>query len=172
MGYVTGIYLNPGDKVWYIIRDYQGDMIVECTVKETSDVYDVEGLPGAVWAYRHLDPEHDHVSVPTKELNEGGWNIHKKEPLTWLEGKKPCNQFLWIDEPVGHGIMLGDECFLTLAEAMKAARPSSKKHLRQRLVASRRDTHKFIVSTWKRAGEKHPGFKKLPLKKIYIRRSR
>ncbi len=182
MGYITGIYLNPGDKVWYIINSYctrtgtrrQGDLVVECTVLETQDIYSHPDpdFNVSLWYNRYLDSREDHVAVPQKEINDLGWNKWKHEPPSFVENLSPVNQLLWIDEPVGHSIMLGDDCFLSLAEAMKHARAGNAKHLKRRLVASRGSTQRFIAKTWKRAGESHPGFTKKPLKKVYIKRSR
>lgn len=163
MGYLTGIYLKPGDKVWYVIpgaykspsSEYkEGDLVVECTVLETQDIYSHPDVDGSIWYNRFIKSEMDHVSVPTKETDANGWPKWKVERPSFVSNLKPVNQLLWLDEPIGHGITLGDECFLTLADAMKVARAGSKKHLRQRLLRYRR------------------GCIKRPLKKIYIKRRR
>ncbi len=173
-------YLNPGDKVWYVIQSYytrtgtrrQGDLVVECVILETQDIYSHPDMNASLWYNRYIDSSADYVAVPQKEVDENGWNKWKHEPPSFVENLSPVNQLLWIDEPVGHAITLGDECFLSLAEAMTYARGGSTKHLKRRLVASRGSTQRFIAKTWRRAGESHPGFAKKPLKKVYVKRNR
>jgi len=182
MTFMSLIYLNPGDKVWYIIADkyvndskyYRGDMVVECLILETQDIYSHPDpdFNVSLWYNRFIDSKANHVSVPQKEVDELGWNKWKQEPPSFVEGLNPVNQFLWIDEPVGHAVTLGDECFLSLSEAMTHARAGSRKHLKRRLVRSRGETQTFIAKTWRMSGDNHPGFIKKPLKKVYVKRKR
>jgi len=180
------IYIDPGITLYYLIKDTpksynkdftynsRGDIIVPVIAEEVDDIYEhPEGpdLP-AVWRYRD-HKGNDYCSVPTKEINENGWNKYEHKDPSWLGDAKSINQFVWIDEPIGHAIQVGDPydgLFLTLDEAKRYAFPSKKKHLKRRLRAYRRRYCDFIASTWKRAGEVHPGFKKYPEKKIYVRK--
>lgn len=166
-------YLKPGDKVFMILRVRgQGDIVVRCMVIETSDVYNA-GLKYSVWHYNDIDGR-DETSIPIDEVDDNGWNKHRNlsfsEFMKEFPSAKRVNQFLWLDEPVGHGVQLGDDVFLSLNEALLYAKPSKKKHLARRLKNYRRSVTGFIASTWKRNGEKHPGFPKYPNKKIYVRK--
>jgi len=173
-------YVNPGDKLWYIVtgrgrhyNTYRGDIIVPVIATEVDEIYSHPDDLGTCWSHRFVDSSQDYVAVPTAEKDENGWNVWEHKPLSWLGDMKPCNQFVWIDEPVGHGIQVGDEhdgLFLTLHEAQRHALPSKKKHLARRLRASRSRVYSFVASTWERNGDRHPGFKKLPDKKIYVRK--
>lgn len=162
------IYLNPGDKVWYAFPE---GLIVQATVLTCEDIH-TNGDKPALMAYYQADGTME-VSVPTVQKGENGWTIYDMQGAEALQGHRRVNQFLWIDEPVGHSIQLGDECFLTLTEALAAIRPSNGRHLKRRLKAARNAVYKFIVHTWKLSGQKHPGFsRKLPFKQVYVVRSR
>lgn len=174
-------YVEPGTQLWYIIKGrgyhystYRGDIIVPVVAEEVSEVYSHPENPElpACWRYRRSDGT-DYVSVPTDKVDEGGWPIYEQKDPSWLGNAKPVNQFVWIDEPVGHAIQVGDHhdgLYLTLHEAQRNAIPSKKKHLKRRLRASRARVERFIASTWERNGERHPGFRKYPNKKIYVRK--
>lgn len=166
-------YLNPGDKVFMILRVRgQGDIVVECTVSEINDIYDAN-LGKSVWYSRDINGV-DQASIPTAEVDENGWNKYRHltlaEFLKEFPHAKRVNQILWLDEPVGHGIQLGDDVFPSLNEALLYAKPSKKKHLARRLKNYRRSVTGFIASTWERNGERHPGFPKYPNKKVYVRK--
>lgn len=153
-------------------------MIIKATVVETDNVFTQEGNKNSIWCYRYLDHQHDYVAIPNGKTVEGGWNDYDKtKDLSVLKDMKQCSQFLWLDETTfGHGISLGDECYLTLSEAMKYVEPSRKKHLKRRLNKFRSRSNRFIASTWEEPyqlaeyAQTHPGFKKLPMKKVYVKR--
>lgn len=167
--------LKPGDKVFYIqtiagrVRRSPRSYIVECTVTEVNNIYTHPDRNVSVWHHQFLDLSKEYAEAPTTEKNEDGWPEWEQVDLKRLEGLRLCNQILWIDEPVGHGISLGDECFLTLEEAMDYAFPTRKKHLKRNLKKVRGRVHRFIAGTWRRAGEKHPGFKPLAMKRVYVK---
>lgn len=117
------IYLDPGDKVWYPYNT----MVVQATVRECDDIYTGIG-DKTIWHYRYLNDEV--VSFPTDQKDESGWTIYTHPDPSVLKDYQRVNQLLWMDEPVGHGIILGDECFLTLQEALNTVVPSNKKHLK------------------------------------------
>lgn len=164
------LQINLGDKLWFIA----GNIIVPVTVVEISDVYThpEDSNLGSCWHNKRLNEETEYVSAPTKEIDSLGWPIYEKKEYSWLNGSKPVNRFFWIDEPVGHSLQIDgwDGLYRTLQEAQKYAKPSKKKHLRRRLKSWRNSIYSFIAYTWKRNGETHPGFSKLPDKKIYIRK--
>ncbi len=95
--------------------------------------------------------------------------ISEKDVITeeMLVDYEVASQFLWIDEPVGHGIQLGIDCFSTLNEALNSLPCSNKKHLKRRLKKVRSTRKKFIISTW---DDKHPGFEFFSSKRIYVKR--
>ena len=166
-------YVKPGTKAFMVLRvRRQADIIVGCVVEETEDIYDA-GLNKSVWHYQDINGL-DRVSIPTDEVDENGWNKYRH--LTFDEfskefpSAKRVNQFLTMDEPIGHSVQLGDDVFLSLNEALACAKPSKKKHLYRRLKNYRRSVTGFIASTWRRNGENHPGFPKYPDKKIYVRK--
>jgi hypothetical protein len=174
-------YVEPGTKLWFIVKGrgrhwstYRGDIIVPVVAEEVDEIYTHPENPdlGSCWRHRYMDGT-DYVDVPTAEKDENGWPIYETKEPSWLGDAKPVNQFVWIDEPIGHGIQVGDKhdgLFLTLHEAQRCAVPSKKKHLMRRLRASRGRVENFIASTWKSSGETHPGFRKYPDKKIYVRK--
>ena len=174
-------YVEPGAHLWFIVKGrarhwstYRGDIIVPVVAEEVDDIYvhpDNPELP-ACWRHRYIDGT-DYVAVPTEKLDENGWNIYENKDPSWFGDAKPINQFVWIDEPVGHAIQVGDHAdglYLTLQEAQRYAMPSKKKHLKRRLRASRANVERFIACTWARNGDTHPGFRKYPNKKIYVRK--
>lgn len=174
-------YVKPGDQLWFIVKGYgrrwstyRGDIIVPVVAEEVDDIYTHPENPElpACWRHRYADGT-DYVAVPTDKLDENGWNIFEHKDPSWLGDAKPVNQFVWIDEPVGHSIQVGDHhdgLYLTLHEAQRHAIPSKKKHLKRRLRASRARVERFIAHTWEMNGDAHPGFRKYPLKKIYVRK--
>lgn len=172
--------VEPGQQLWYIVRGtgfhlttYRGDIIVPVTAVEVTDIYThPDPTRNAVWRHRRADGT-DYIDVPTGEKNEQGWDVWEKKEISWLNGAPSVNQFVWIDEPVGHAIQVGDYhggLYLTLHEAQRNAIPSKKKHLKRRLQYSRTRHQRFIASTWKTSGESHPGFYSYPDKKIYVRK--
>lgn len=160
-------YIEPGANLWYVMCSRGlDDIIVPVIATEVNDVYRHPTEPNSIWRYRCVDGA-DYILVPTGKKTELGWDIPEEREPSWLGDAKPTNQFIWIDEPVGHAIQLGDEgLFLTLEEAQRYARPSKKRHLRRRLKQHRAIVQKFIASTWGK--NKHPGFDKLPDKKVYV----
>jgi len=159
------IYLNPGDKVWY---PYIGhDIVVQALVVEVDDIYSRGDNKSAVWHYRYIDGS-DACRVATDEKDENGWALCRDVSKEELSQYHRVNQLIWIDEHVGYDISLGDECFLTLHAAMSRVRPTKKKHLKRRLKKARCGSQRFISKTWAMAGDKHPGFEKMPNKKIYV----
>jgi hypothetical protein len=163
------IYLNPGDKVWY---PFHNDIVVQAMVQECNDIYD-NGSKPALWHYRFLD-QPSYVSFPTDQKDENGWHIYKRltEDVLVLQEHARVNQLLWIDEPVGHDIQLGDECFLTLPEALANIRPTNRRHLKRRLKVARGCIRRFINHTWEVNGTEHPEFTRLPAKAVYVVRRR
>jgi hypothetical protein len=174
-------YVEPGAQLWFIIKGYgrwystyRGDIIVPVVAEEIEDIYTHPTNPelGACWRHRYMNGI-DYVSVPTEEKDENGWPVWVRKDPSWLGDAEPVNQFVWIDEPVGHSIQVGDHhdgLYLTLHEAQRNAIPSKKKHLKRRLRASRARVERFIASTWEYNGDTHPGFRKYPDKKIYVRK--
>jgi hypothetical protein len=172
-------YVEPGAHLWFIIKGrvrhwstYRGDIIVPVVAEEVEDIYPHPTNPElpACWRHRYMDGT-DYVAVPTVEKDENGWNIYEHKKPSWLGDAKQVNQFVWIDEPVGHAIQVGDRhdgLFLSLQEAQRYAIPSKKKHLKRRLQAYRAHVQGFIAHTWKPLI--HPGFVRGPLKKIYVRK--
>lgn len=158
------IYLDPGATVYLPL--YGAEIVVPATVIEVDEVY--HGDYG-LWWYRNIDGT-EHGSTPTKEKNEKGWPIFREVDKSELNSLERVNQFLSLDEPIGHHVTLGDECFLTLEEARKCIHPSTKRKMHRRLRQYRNQTNNFIASTWKRNGLSHPGFEALPNKPIYIRK--
>jgi hypothetical protein len=161
------IYLSPGDKVWY---PHQPFLVVQATIEECEDIYDNGDKP-AIWHRRSLNGISE-ISYPTDNIDENGWHIYDHPDESILQDKERVNQLLWIDEPVGHAITLGDECFLTLQEALNTIVPSSKRHLRRRLKRSRGRVKRFIVSTWGNDRQDVPSWWKYENKKVYVKRDR
>lgn len=132
------------DKVFVLL---DRSLIVSATVNELSNIYispSVHNGKRSFWGY--ISNERAEYAIPTEEVDEGGWSKYKV--VTELPNNAIlCNQFIWVDEPFGHGIQIGDEAFATLDEAMSIAVPTRKKHLRRRLQRWRRLSIEFIAST-------------------------
>ena len=141
------VYLDPGARVW-LTRPYHR-IVIPCVVEECVDVYVGTG-DETIWHYRRLDSSENSVTTQSA----GSWLESKDESI--LAGPRRVNQFLWVDEPVGHSVTLGDECFLTLGEAIGTISPSSPRHLKRRLKATRK---------WRRSPDLT-----YPEKKVYVRR--
>lgn len=162
----TITYTTFGTTVYYPVP-WEG-IVIPSTVVEVDDVYANPADPkGNAW-WHYTNATENYVSVPTDAVDKNGWHVYERRDPSCLVGLKPVNQFIWIDEPVGHAIQIGDDCFLTLQEALSHVPPSSKKRLKVRLQRYRRYIHNFVASTWERNGERHPGFDKLPAKKVYV----
>lgn len=159
------IYLDPGANVYVPL--YRAKLVVSATVLEVDDIY--SGLDSAVWWYRNIDGT-ERGSTSTKEKDELGWPIPREVDKSELKNLKRVNQYLWLDEPIGHGVALGGEAFLTLEEARKEIKPSTKRKMHRRLRQYRRSIYGFVASTWAYNGEEHPGFDLPPNKRIYIRK--
>lgn len=154
-------YVEPGTNLFMPVTLRSGTIVIPVVVIETSDVYTVNNK--TYWHNKTIEGREaiwvaENISYSLIEFLE-------KYP----EAKK-VNQFIWVDEPVGHSEQLGGGLFLTLNEALLWARPSKKRHLKRKLKAYRNQVHRFIAATWKYNGDKHPGFNKLPSKKIYVRK--
>jgi hypothetical protein len=158
----VGPFCEPGQKLYYSAWN---DIVIPVTIWEVVDFYEgfsvIRPMIGPSYASR-----------PTEETDNGGWPIHECiEDYKDLIADKPIrNQFLWIDEPIGHSLTLGDDIFLTLEEALSQIRPTNKKHLKQRLLYFRKRMSGFIRMTWKMNGESGPTFPKWEKKRVYIRK--
>lgn len=162
--------MKVGDKVYYPIPWQK--IVVPCIVIEVEDVFHSPTLKASIWRYAYLDANgtvSSEIAVPTEKTDDLGWPIWREGTEDDLTGLNQCSQFLCVDEPVGHSLLLGDDVFLSLEEARLKIAPSNKKNLKIRLQKERKLSEGFIASTWGHNGEKHPGFDKLPLKKVYVR---
>lgn len=166
-------FILCGSEVYYLI---DRDMIIKATVVETSNFFD-----NNIWVSRSINSDEDYISIPNGKKDEHGWDeSDTSKDFSILDGLKQCSQFLWLDEySFGHELSLGEECFLSLNDAMQCVRPSRRKRLKRRLNAFRSQGRAFIASTWEKPFqseeyvekvENHPPFPKLPMKRVYIKR--
>lgn len=135
-------------------------LVIPVKVLEISDVHvaseDVvkqHGLTSdTLWVKR--DASGIHCTGYVAETKENPWGFAEL-PTSVLEGSERVNQFVWIDEPVGHSIQIDDEVFLTVQEALAcAAYAPRRKRLRphKKLNRWRRRSLGFINWTRKKAG--------------------
>jgi hypothetical protein len=160
--------------------NFYGLYVVEVAVTEVSEFHSIKGNRNApvVEVIRRSDGTVT-VFIPTGETFE--WRectTHDLKMLGYSHGgeySRGGNQSIWIDQPVGHGLLAGDELFFTLDEALKHVRvwrSPAKKRRRFKEIQNR--TLEFIKSTHVQAGEpfgctcKWPKYK---MPKIYVRRS-
>jgi hypothetical protein len=151
-------------------------LIIPVEVVEIEDIYASDcgvfedaGENCSIWMW--TSKEGRRASQGSKEIDESGWNVFlPRDPDEVLTKCKLVNQYVWLDEPIGHSVQLGDEVFLKIVEALQFIRPTNKKHLRRRLKQYRNNVHRFVAHTWKMNGARHPGFERLPNKKVYVRR--
>jgi hypothetical protein len=109
----------------------------------------------SVWVYRDFDRSY-FCRLTGKNNNQGEPDWEECEDIAALtKTHRRVNQFFDIDGPIGHSISLGDECFLTLPEALRMINPSRKKHLKRRLNKTRQ---------W--------SSRKFPMKKVYVLKDR
>lgn len=176
----TGRYIGPLCHVGQTLYMPTSTIVIPVTVVEVEDIYAADGVfkdagscgngDCSVWMYTSIDGS-KRASQGSIETDEHGWPTSvTRDPEEVIKKCVHANQYLWIDEPVGHSVAIYDEVFFTLQEAMCYIRPSNKKHLRRRLKKYRGRVHRFIAHTWNMNGERHPGFTRLPDKKIYVRR--
>jgi len=174
-------FVDPGQKVFYPVPGQ--NIIVPAIVEEVNDIYSHigdYGIPASgleyrtLWVNRYLNGHVEMRQATPGVVGENGWEVFRDVSFDELFDYRMVNQFVWLDEPTyGHEIQVGDECFLTLAEAMKYICPGSKRHLKRRLNNHRRRNNKFVSSTWIAAGQPTgPIFPKYPPKKIYALRAR
>lgn len=171
----THEYVGPRATLGQKLFMPMGDYVIPVFVEEIEDIYSDDGVfPDAgdkcsVWM---TTSEHGtHATQGSKETGEGGWPVFvERDPKIVIEKCKHVNQFVWIDEWLGHSVQINDEVFLTLNEALDYVRPSKKKRLKRRLRQFRRQCTSFIAKTWRMNGERHPGFPKFPDKKVYVRK--
>lgn len=138
---------------------YPGDIVIPSRVVEIDEWYTINGQ--SVHATFWEDGSSEVI------VSDGNW--YRSESVEYLKGHRPCSRFFDVDEPIGHSVQFDThDVYPTLEDALKMVYPSKKKHLKRRLKAYRKSVQGFIASTW---GEnQHPGFEKLPLKKVYVKR--
>lgn len=131
-----------GDTVYMPV--YNG-IVIPCRVVGKEVIYEGEDNTGSIWGY-FREGEKPQWLKPTEEIGEGGWPKWKEieQPTT-----RVVNEFLTVDEPVGHSVQLDDEVFETLEAAINCLLPTSKKHLARRLKEYRHGTARWIASTWR-----------------------
>lgn len=129
-------YVEPGTTVYYPILNE--DIVVETTVRCSEDVYSDNG--NTLWHFRYADG----VSKYDGVLNNEQEDTRLK---AIVDNNKPVNQFLDINEPIGHALWINDEVFLSVDEALRCVNPSKKKHLRRRLKRWRMRSVQWILST-------------------------
>lgn len=146
------------DVLYQVCHDGYGSFVVPVRVVEVEDIYD--DVNQSIWHYTYEDG--------SERVLQGG----KELTVDALVGKQKVNQYVWIDEPVGHSVSIDsfDDVYLTLNEALLNAHPSRKKHLRRRLKRYRNHFQSFISKTWIDVVGRLPKFEKLPNKKVYVRR--
>ena len=163
----TRLRLDPGQKVFYSI--WRECIVVPAIIDEINEHVTLDdGRSGII--NRYIDSSQDNFYLRTDTLDANGWNIfeiQKEVPPV----KSVYNQLIWIDEPVGHAVLLGDEIFLTLQAALSGVSPSKKKNLKRRLQRERRRKMEYITLSRSKVGleTKWP---KYPEKKIYVHRPR
>ena len=64
------------------------------------------------------DAEGAHCTGYIAETKENPWGFNDLNPDI-INGSERVNQFIWIDEPVGHSVQVGDEVFLTIQDALE-----------------------------------------------------
>lgn len=139
----------PGQEL-FIARPYYRLYIKAITTEAWYVLADPNSKENGVWVGFDKDGE----------LNEG----HK--PVT--DSMMIVNQFPWVDWDLGHAAYIGDDAFFTLEEARKTYGRFSSKGKYRRARKDISNTHKFIESTWRKAGDYDtPGF---PTIKSYYRR--
>jgi len=151
------------DTVYMVCVDNLGGFVVPAKIIEVQDIY-----------YDPQNPQEPSVWKNTYKNGSVLFFQNGKKDLTEssIEGKVLVNTLYWVDEPVGHAIWLdgSDGVYENLNEALRNTKPSKRKKLKIRLKQRRRLFERFIAKTWKKAKLNHPGFKKRPDKKIYVRK--
>lgn len=135
----TGVpKLVLGQKLY--IPCWRQRIVVEAVIEELHDVY--TGAEKTIWHHYDVDGMNEaymgETPVPLEDLSK--YELH--------------NQFPWTSFPTwGHAAYIGDDAFVTLAEARKWIEPSNKKHLLRRLKEATKWTRKefpnYRLSTYK-----------------------
>lgn len=124
-----------GDTVY--LTTWQG-IIIPCEVVGKDVVYEHNGT--TIWAYLTKGSKPKILAPVMGEVFE--W-----KEISELPSSNICNEFLVLDEPVGHSVQLGEQVFETLEEAREHVLPSRKKHLKRRLNHYRFKTARWVAST-------------------------
>lgn len=158
-----GENLKIGDTAYMSCVDNFGGFVVPAQIVEVQDIFYNPEMPDEppVWRNTYQDGLVSFSQSGKQDLTE-----------SCLDGKVLVNTLYWLDEPVGHAIWLdgSDGVYENLNEALRNTKPSKRKKLKIRLKQRRRLFERFIAKTWKKAKLNHPGFKKRPDKKIYVRK--
>ena len=65
-------------------------------------------------------------------------------------------QYLCIDEPIGHGFILGKDLFFTVEGCYKVLRKSAKGNKQKHFRQWRRDAKRFLINTFLEQGRQPP----------------
>ncbi len=126
----------------YFVLHYR--FIISAKVVEIQNIWSVDnGNP--IW--ENLSLEAEGYSEQQEDSVSGEFKFNK---VGIPSSAKWVNQILWIDEPVGHGVQIGDEVFLTVQEArnsLSQPRPKYKYGAWRKVKQWRRNSMDFIAST-------------------------
>ena len=166
--------LNLGDLIYFRFTRH---LVIPATIVEVQEILWREGLEKAIWVNRRIDGTVE-CETDSGDVDSNGWPVYKPPDETILNGLLRVNQILWIDEPTGHEVDLGWDCFLTLDKALAHCQPTRRWHLRRRLKKWRNEMKRFIAGThFNYFGTKAPkrfvkrvSFSKYPNKPVFCRR--
>lgn len=151
--------IRPGEHLYIPChgRGRRGVFYVKALINEVSYVHVKEGMKGSVWPSLYL-PGYEWAQENSPEV------------LEKLAGTEICNQFPWVDWPIGHAAYIGSEGFFTLEEARKAYGSGRKKGKYRRAKQYLSSVMNFVYHTHKMAtnpGEPMPPWPWPPKKSFY-----
>ena len=136
------ILCELGEMVFLSLRD----LVVPATIIGLSNIYVNPAVHKTKGFWGYITKDSQRFDIPTGKTNQDGWDMyHTQNEIP--PDSVIVNQFLNIDEPVGHDVQIGDEAFGSLNEALETILPSSKRHLKRRLQKWRRESIEFIASS-------------------------
>lgn len=151
------IPVEIGQQLYY---EYLTGMVIPVTVTRLQNVYQLSDetvdkyklVNSTMW--RASDDE-SITAISENAVTEENPYGYITLPDDVLNDAEHVNQFVDIDELIGHSIRVGDELFLTLQEAIDCAYSLNKrraKRAHKKLQARRKHTANWINSQHERAG--------------------
>lgn len=171
----VNFFATLGQVLYY---EYLPGLVIPVKVDEIDDIHFASEeiqkkyglIASTVWV--HYTNEGIRCIGYESSTEKNKWGF-KKISADVINEAPRCKQELWIDEPVGHAIEIGDGLFPTVEEALYFAdRAKRRKRLRphKKIATRRKKFWKWINTSRIKCGEKPVEIPKYEQKKVYVKR--